>query len=124
MATGRTTEVLEQASGNVTQRMVEMPRKTERRKDAENVNATWIMGEAPEGSSPVSIGRGTEIAGYTVIDVVSENTGEATLLLTEKEETEYILKLYHKNKTPKEELLEILNSVESDYVIHSIAQGT
>ncbi len=124
MATGRTTEVLEQASGNVTQRMVEMPRKTERRKDAENVNATWIMGEAPEGSSPASIGRGTEIAGYTVIDVVSENTGEATLLLTEKEETEYILKLYHKNKTPKEELLEILNSVESDYVIHSIAQGT
>ena len=124
MAGGRSTEVLEKETGNVTQRLVEPAKKTERMEQRNPANVTWIMQEDSEGSSPVQVGMGTEIFGYLVKDIVSENTGEATLLLTEKDGIEYLLKLYHKNKTPKEKLLEILSSIKHEYVIHSVDQGT
>lgn len=124
MSRNRITELFEKAANNVTQRLGKEQRKTEVMPQAEQGNITWIMDEHPEGSVPVPIGIGTEVAGYAVKDVISENTGEATLLLGEKDGVEYVLKIYHKNKTPKRELLDILDSIDCEYVIHAVDKGT
>ena len=75
MAGGRSTEVLEKetgnVTGNVTQRLVEPAKKTERMEQRNPANVTWIMQEDSEGSSPVQVGMGTEIFGYLVKDIVS-----------------------------------------------------
>lgn len=123
MSRGRITELIGKTASNVTQRLAGQSRKTEIMRNTNNTNVTWVMDETNEGSSPVQIGMGAEISGYLVRDIISENTGEATLLLTEKSGSEYVLKLYHKNKTPKEKLLQILGSINSEYVIHSVDQG-
>ena len=123
MARGRITELFGKTASNVTQRLVGQSRKTEVMRNTNNTNVTWVMDESNTGSSPIQIGMGAEISGYLVKDIMSENTGEATLLLTEKSGSEYVLKLYHKNKTPKEKLLQLLSSINSEYVIRSVDQG-
>lgn len=123
MARGRITELFGRKDNKVTQRLIGGSRKTEIMRNTNNTNVTWVMDESQGESYPVQIGMGSQIGEYQVKDVVSENTGEATLLLVEKESIEYILKLYHKNKTPKEKLLEILNGITSNYVIRSVNQG-
>ena len=124
MASGKVTEILSSAGKNVTQRLLGGSKKTEVMRNTDNTNVTWVMeNEEIGGGSPVQIGAGTSVAGYQVVDIISENTGEATLLLVEKESVQYVLKMYHKNKTPKENLLEILEGINSDYVIHNVDKG-
>lgn len=123
MARGKITELFGRKDNNVTQRLVGESKRTEIMRSTNNSNVTWVMDERSNDGNPVQIGTGAIIDGYTVKDILSENTGEATLLLVEKEHQEYVLKLYHKNKTPKEALLQILNSITSEYVIRSIDQG-
>ena len=123
MARGKITELFANAGKNITQRIMGVSRKTEVMRNTNNTNVTWVMDDNEGVANPVQIGMGSIIADYHVKDILSENTGEATLLLVEKESVEYVLKLYHKNKTPKENLLEILESISSEYVIHSIDRG-
>lgn len=123
MARGKITELFGRTANNVTQRLVGESRKTEIMRNTHNTNVTWVMDES-SNSSPIQIGMGTEIAGYNVIDIISENTGEATLLLVEKDGVEFVLKMYHKNKTPKESLLEILSNLSCEYVIDTVEQGS
>lgn len=123
MARGRITELFGKKDRNITQRLVGGSRKTEIMRNTNNTNVTWIMDNSQEGGSPIQISMGSRIGNYQVKDIIAENTGEATLFLVENESVEYILKLYHKNKTPKENLLEILNQISSEYVIHNMDQG-
>ena len=124
MASGKITEILSNAGKNVTQRLLGGSKKTEVMRNTDNANVTWVMENEKIGDgSPVQIGTGALVDGYHVVDIISENTGEATLLLVEKESVQYVLKMYHKNKTPKENLLEILEKINSDYVIHNVDKG-
>jgi serine/threonine protein kinase len=124
MASGKVTEILSNAGKNVTQRLLGGSKKTEVMRNTDNTNVTWVMeNEETGGGNPVQIGTGASVAGYQVVDIISENTGEATLLLVERESVQYVLKMYHKNKTPKENLLEILDGINSEYVIHNVDKG-
>lgn len=86
-------------------------------------NITAVM-NAGKGYVPAGLAVGSEIDGYRIADVISENTGEATLLLAEKGQDRFVLKVYHKDKAPKSDLLLKLNSINSDYIIKRVGSGT
>ncbi|UTR12093.1 serine/threonine protein kinase [Evansella sp. LMS18] len=65
----------------------------------------------------------TRINEYEIIDVISENTGEGSIYKGTKDNTEFAIKLYHKNKRPKKEIIEQVKSVDSPYVIPVLDEG-
>lgn len=85
------------------------------------LRATAVM----EGGDKVSVGLsvGSVIDGYSVVGVIAENTGEATLLLAEKDNNKYVLKVYHQGKKPKDELIERIKNIGSKYVLRSTDNG-
>lgn len=63
------------------------------------------------------------IDGYKVKSVISENTGEAALYLVERDNENYVLKLFHKNKRPKDDIIQKLQSIKCENVISIIDSG-
>ena len=125
MARNRITELLKKTGSNITQRI--KPNSSNRTEIMPNTTqgssaVTWIM-DGTSDSGPVHISEGSDLNGYSVLSVISENTGEATLFLVEREGRKYVLKLYHKNKTPKEELVYLIRSIDSPNVIKVLDSG-
>lgn len=81
-------------------------------------NITRIMGV--EGYIPVELSVGSEINGYQIISVIAENTGEATILHAKKNASEYALKIYHKGKRPKSDIISALARIRCINVIHVV----
>lgn len=126
MAFGKITELFKSNDNNITQRQEVQqvqPKRTELMGSAEGSNVTWIM-ESGDANAPVQLGKGSTIDGFTITHVLSENTGEATLLVAIKDGYEYVVKLYHKNKTPKPEMINLLSQIESRFVIKAVKNGT
>jgi serine/threonine protein kinase len=86
-------------------------------------NRTAIMdgGEHPVLAVTLSVGH--KIAGLKIEKVIAENTGEATLLLAAKDSKLFVVKLYHQNKKPKDELLRLIAQIGSQYVIRTAGDG-
>lgn len=95
--------------------------------------ATSIMGGDSRRTSLMESPSGVPIAfslsvGQTVCDllitrVISENTGEATLLLGSDSDTKFVLKIYHQNKQPKDDLLRMISEIESPYITRPVRTG-
>lgn len=60
---------------------------------------------------------------YRVVETLSDTSGEAQIYLLEHEGNEYVLKLYYPNFTPKIELLEVIASLNSDFVVRLMDYG-
>ena len=85
---GRKTERAEK-KGNITQIMDVFRPNSDRNRATEimgtpSENITAVLNSNNTGYVPVGLAVGSEINGYTILDVIAENTGEATLLLGEK----------------------------------------
>ena len=124
MARNRITELFKKTGDNITQRIKPKNSRTEIMPNTNQGGSavTWIM-DGTSDSGPVQISEGSDINGYSVLQIISENTGEATLFLVEREGVRYVLKLYHKNKTPKEELISLIRSIDSPNVIKVLDSG-
>ena len=126
MARGRITELIQNVAGNIagniTQRQVVQSKKTEVMRSTGNTNVTWVM-DGSGGGGPVQLDAGSFIDGYKIVNILSENTGEATLLNAKKENKDYVIKLYHKNKTPKSEMIELLSTIDNKYIIKPVDRG-
>ena len=86
----------------------------------ESINDTKIFEGADStlisdlnGYIPLEMSVGSSINGYSVVRVLRENTGEATILVVSRDGCEFIMKIYHKGKHQNKELIEIINSIDS-----------
>lgn len=126
MARGRITELIQNVAGgiaeNITQRQVFQSKKTEVMSTSGNTNVTWVM-DGSGGGGPVQLETGSFIDGYKIVNILSENTGEATLLNAKRDNKDYVIKLYHKNKTPKREMIDLLSTIDNKYIIKSVDNG-
>ncbi len=126
MARGRITELIQNVAGgiaeNITQRQIFQPKKTEVMSASGNTNVTWVM-DGSGGGGPVQLEKGSYIDGYKIVSILSENTGEATLLNAKRDNEDYVIKLYHKNKTPKREMIDLLSTIDNMYIIKSVDNG-
>lgn len=118
MSNIRKTEIMKNDS-RATEIMLETERTTA--KIDQDERATAIKSE--NINSVNDWGVDTNIGGYTIHSVIAENTGEATLLLALNQGNSYIIKLYHKNKRPDETLLNIIQQLDSKYVIKCVNYG-
>ena len=85
---------------------------------------TSVMSGRATTQSASLLTEGTIIDGYSVVRTITENTGEATLLLTEKDGTQYVLKIYHKDTKPKQELRDSLKALSDPHVMPTLGNGT
>lgn len=85
---------------------------------------TSVMPGRATTQSASLLANGAIIDGYSVTRTITENTGEATLLLAEKEEKQYVLKIYHKDTQPKQELHDSLKSLNDSHVMPTLGSGT
>ena len=126
MARGRITELIQNVAGgiaeNITQRQIFQSKKTEVMSTSGNTNVTWVM-DGSGGGGPVQLETGSFIDGYKIVNILSENTGEATLLNAKRDNKDYVIKLYHKNKTPKREMIDLLSTIDNKYIIKSVDNG-
>ena len=67
--------------------------------------------------SAIDFTRRTSIDRFKIKKVIAENTGEASLLLTEDEGTNQVIKLYHSNTKPDERIERIIEKINSPYVM-------
>ena len=88
-----------------------------------NIGGSRVTEIMSEGNASGVSYDGNNIGGYIVKDVISENTGEASLLLAVKQDIDYIIKLYHKNKQPNTELVKVVNELSSKYIIKAVETG-
>ena len=84
---------------------------------------TSVMPGRATTQSACLLAEGTIIDGYSVVRTITENTGEATLLLTEKDGTQYVLKIYHKDTKPKQELRASLKALSDPHVMPTLGNG-
>ena len=84
---------------------------------------TSVMPGRATTQSASLLAEGTIIDGYSVVRTITENTGEATLLLTEKDGTQYVLKIYHKDTKPKQELRDSLKALSDPHVMPTLGNG-
>lgn len=60
---------------------------------------------------------------YRLTGILTENTGEASIFVCEKENEQFIAKVYRKDHEPKQEVLDIIKTINSPYVISVIDSG-
>ncbi len=95
-------------------------RKTELMQN-NKLRATAVM--SGDGKVAVGLSVGSKIDEYIVKDIIAENTGEATLLLAEKDNEDYVLKIYHQNKKPKDDLIEKITNIQSNYILKPVSHS-
>ena len=69
------------------------------------------------------ISIGTLIDDYSLTGVITENTGEAALFLCNKDGKEFVAKVYHPDKRPKDEILKTVKSITSPFILEIIDSG-
>lgn len=85
---------------------------------------TSVMPSRATTQSASLLTEGTIIDGYSVVRTITENTGEATLLLAQKDGSQYVLKIYHKDTKPKQELRDSLKALSDPHVMPTLGNGT
>ncbi|MEG0614960.1 MAG: protein kinase [Oscillospiraceae bacterium] len=110
MSTGRITEIMEEHC-NITQIM---DGKFVENNENIETNATAFS---------VNLSENSIIDGYLIKSVINENTGEASIILAEKGNTEYVIKMFHKNKIPKKELVDVISKINCEYIVKPIEFG-
>lgn len=116
------------------------PNRTTHLEDNSNPNRTTAIlgfetdsGKAPDrttmamGSARPTLElsvENTRIGQYTIKKTITENTGEATLLLANCERGEVVLKVYHKDIKPKKELLSTMRKISDPHVMPLLDSGT
>lgn len=60
---------------------------------------------------------------YNVVKVLSETSGEAQIYLVEHENTQFVLKLYYPNFSPKQELMKVLATLDTPYLVRLYEYG-
>ncbi|MFA5524873.1 MAG: protein kinase [Tissierellales bacterium] len=61
--------------------------------------------------------------GYIIEGIIAENTGEATIFTCSKNNEKYVAKVYHRYKKPNVDILNIIKSIDSPYVIKILGDG-
>jgi serine/threonine protein kinase len=84
---------------------------------------TEIMTSAGGNFETGYINVGTVINGYQLTRVIADNTGEAAIFLANREGSNYVIKLYHRDKNPKPDLLAMIKSIQSPYIISVLEDG-
>jgi len=88
-------------------------RQTELMGNNRGERVTSIM----EVDSAIDFTRRTSIDRFKIKKVIAENTGEASLLLTESEGISQVIKLYHMNTKPDERIEKVLEKINSPYIM-------
>lgn len=88
-------------------------RQTELMGNNRNDRVTSIMST----DSAIDFTRRTSIDRFKIKKVIAENTGEASLLLTENETGSQVIKMYHMNTKPDERIEKVLATINSPYVM-------
>lgn len=81
--------------------------------NSSNERVTSIM----PTDTAIDFTRRTSIDKYKIKKVIAENTGEASLLLTEDEGKNQVIKLYHLNATPDTKIEKALQKINSPYIM-------
>lgn len=126
----RATAILEQDTGRTTDIMSESARLTDimqpdkRSTDimgGKDSRATDVMANAV--AEAIDFSRRTSIDKFKIKKVIAENTGEASLILTELDDKKFVLKLYHLNTEPDKRLTDLLSEIDSPYIMPRIQGG-
>lgn len=88
-------------------------RQTELMGNNRGERVTSIM----EVDNAIDFTRRTSIDSFKIKKVIAENTGEASLLLTENDGISQVIKLYHMNTKPDERIEKVLEKISSPYVM-------
>lgn len=88
-------------------------RQTELMGNNRGERVTSIM----EVDNAIDFTRRTSIDRFKIKKVIAENTGEASLLLTENDGISQVIKLYHMNTKPDERIEKVLEKISSPYVM-------
>lgn len=112
----------------------------------ENQNKTVVMQEAAKTEKMNTVGQATEVMNasntstnsqnasfipvgeviadrFKTIEILTYNTGEATLYICEDNEQNVVAKVYHDNIKPKDKVSENIRSIQSKYVIPTLEHG-
>ena len=121
MADERKTELMNDSS-RTTSVMPEnntSSRQTELMSNNGGERITSIM----EVDNAIDFTRRTSIDRFKIKKVIAENTGEASLLLTENDGLSQVIKLYHINTKPDERIEKVLEKISSPYIMPHIKGG-
>lgn len=98
-----------------------------------NINATVINSEVGQATAInpsiattlTKLGAGTVLAGkYEIVEPLSVSTGEADLYVCKYNGTEYVAKVYRRQRAVKPEVVTVLKSINSPYVASLFDTGT
>ncbi|GHV56974.1 hypothetical protein FACS1894216_21270 [Synergistales bacterium] len=122
----RTTEYMPQ-EGNRTQ-IMEKSAVSERTTQLMNTDSgrTAHMSDSHRAARSTfsdSLSVGSVLGEIRITGIIAEHTGEARIFLIEYKEVQYVMKLYHVGKQPKQELLQSIASANSPYLIRSNGSG-
>lgn len=114
----RATSLMPEANGSsitsVMDNNVSSARLTEIMDKDSNDRVTSIM----QPHTAIDFSRRTSIDGFKIKKVIAENTGEATLILTEDEEgVNQVIKLYHSGARIDGKIEKVLENINSPYVM-------
>jgi len=115
MADSRKTEIMadQDRTTSVLPDVNNPSRQTELMGSNINDRVTSIM----QTDTTIDFTRRTSIDRYKIKKVIAENTGEASLLLTENSGVNQVIKLYHIDVKPDERIERVLASINSPYVM-------
>lgn len=122
----RVTRIISDAANDpnrVTQIQNDPARTTSIMRDTDPSRVTSILQSQPNQAASL-LDSGTKIGNYSVVRAITENTGEATLLLATDSNRQYVLKIYHKGLQPKQELRARLNDIRNPHVMSVIKSST
>ena len=122
----RVTRIISDAANDpnrVTQIQNDPARTTSVMRDTDSSRVTSILQSQPNQAASL-LDSGTKIGTYSVVRAITENTGEATLLLAIDSNKQYVLKIYHKGLQPKQELRARLNDIRNPHVMPVIKSDT
>ena len=126
MADSRPTDIMNSDNGRETSIMPDMQLSgnAERATDImgeKDPRATDIMASVVEEA--IDFSRITSIDRFKIKKVIAENTGEASLILTELGDRKLVLKLYHLNTEPDKRITTVLDEINSPYLMKRVQGG-
>ena len=81
------------------------------------------LGDTAQSDMIPALSVGMVISGYKIIDVIAENTGEATLLLAAKDSEKYVMKFFHKGIVPDPAIFSKLGTIPKEFLVHPLVRA-
>lgn len=94
-----------------------MPESTSRQTELMSENDTSRATDIMQPDTIIDFTRRTSIDKFKIKKVIAENTGEASLLLTEFAGKSQVIKLYHLNTKPDKKIESALEKINSPYIM-------